>query len=487
MRHPPAVTTVVSAIALSIACLAGITSAQSTPSQPVFLEPGYTTNIFYQDPTSSNPTSLARDAQGRIYVGYISGQIRVLEDIDGDLVSDLMTVFWPGTGITFPLTGILWHQGSLYVSHQGTISRIDDQDGDLVGDVKTDIVTGLPVGLHQNNGLFTDGQWLYFGLGSQTDHAVDPDPRSGTIMRMAFDGTQLSIYASGLRNVYDGVFHPETGDIIAGDNGPNMVPGLPNPPDEINVIRPARDYGHPSQWGTTTYAAGFTPPAAELITHTSPTGLALNPCLAISGYRNSIMLTAFGGGPAGALVRIRPVYGTWSSDPIVEWLPFVLGLASPIDVVFTRTGEILVAEFTTKTLRIIRQDFPAVVTVEGQPSVGMSCPISFFAPSFPKHNVFAIVSTSLGTPTPLGNNTFLWVDPLTALTTFSLTQGNGVFDLPWPGSLDSQGRATGSMVLPPSRALVGVTIYLQCVIQHRFTMAFLAASPPLAITVLPQF
>jgi len=348
-------------------------TAQIPPTNPTLQVPGYELTLFHQDLMATQPTGLATDAQGNVYVCYMGGEIRILQDTTGDRQADQEIVFWNGNFINPPLVGGLWHRGKLYVAHAGSISMIEDTDGDLVGDEFTNLVTGLPVAMHQNNQLFTDRQWLYFGVGSLTDHSADSDPRASTLMRVGFDGSMPTIYASGLRNIYDGAFHPESGEIIAGENGPNYVPGNPHPADEIVRITQGDDYGHPSNWGFPPPGSGFTPPITELAAHASPTGLVFNPNSAISGYRNDLFMCAFGNYLIGALIRVHNIYGTITGSLAMEWEIFVSDLANPIDIIALPGGDLLLANFTDKTLYIIHQEHTGVITVEGQPSIGMTC------------------------------------------------------------------------------------------------------------------
>jgi glucose/arabinose dehydrogenase len=81
----------------------------------------------------------------------------------------------------------------------------------------------------------------------------------GTIIRINEDGSipddnpftatpgiRPEIWAYGLRNVQGAEFHPKTGEIWASDHGPHGG-------DEINIIRPGRNYG----WPTATFGIDY--------------------------------------------------------------------------------------------------------------------------------------------------------------------------------------------------------------------------------------
>jgi glucose/arabinose dehydrogenase len=70
-------------------------------------------------------------------------------------------------GLIAPVTGLLMHQGKLYISHRGKVSMVE-------GGALKDVVTGLPSeGDHQNNqiALGPDGR-IYIGQGTVTNSGV---------------------------------------------------------------------------------------------------------------------------------------------------------------------------------------------------------------------------------------------------------------------------------------------------------------------------
>ena len=102
-----------------------------------------------------------------------------------------------------------------------------------------------------------DGK-VYMVIGIPTRHPVgkaesaqDPGDHAGKVLRLNDDGTvpddnpfvgkaghRPEIYAFGIRNSMGMVFHPETGELWETENGPQGG-------DEINIIKPGRNYGWP--------------------------------------------------------------------------------------------------------------------------------------------------------------------------------------------------------------------------------------------------
>jgi glucose/arabinose dehydrogenase len=128
---------------------------------------GYRVEVVVQDLVY--PTSIAFDEEGNLYVaeaGYSYGDpvapariLRISPDGSMRYIADQFNG---------PITGILWHQGRLYVSHFGKVSIVD-RDGGV-----RDIVTDLPLSPAHPNSEVTagpDGK-LYFATGSFTNSGI---------------------------------------------------------------------------------------------------------------------------------------------------------------------------------------------------------------------------------------------------------------------------------------------------------------------------
>lgn len=157
------------------------------------------------------------DEEGRLYVSDSSGsndpvrqqleqkphRVLRLEDRDGDGVFDHSVVF--ADRLMFP-EGVLWHEGSLYVSAPPSIWKLTDTNADGVADVRVEWFKGKTLGGCANDlhgpYLGPDG-WIYWckgGFERQTHTLGDGrsfSSRASHIWRARPDGTGLEPLMTG--------------------------------------------------------------------------------------------------------------------------------------------------------------------------------------------------------------------------------------------------------------------------------------------------
>ncbi|MDP4083210.1 MAG: PQQ-dependent sugar dehydrogenase [Bacillota bacterium] len=126
------------------------------------LLPGYTIEVVEKD--LNTPISIDITDKNEIIIGDAgilsgSGKVFILTSSGPKLIAE---------GFNPPLTGITYYNKNIYVAHRGTITRLGLDGG------RKDILTGLPsFGDHHNNRVVfgADGK-MYFGQGTATNSGV---------------------------------------------------------------------------------------------------------------------------------------------------------------------------------------------------------------------------------------------------------------------------------------------------------------------------
>jgi len=310
----------------------------------ISLPPGFTAFTIAEG--FSRPTSVAVGPGGELYVSQRHGPVHRLFDSTGDGVFERKTTLVSGLA---ELTGIaVAADGTVYVSSTGRVSTVRDTNGDGVGDSTRHIITGLPSGRHQNNGMAfgPDGK-LYLTNGSTCDDCAEANQLSATILQANRDGSGRRVFARGLRNPYDLVFD-SSGRLWATDNGSDTPCATI---DELNLIRDGGDFGWPYRPACDPYRDG-TAPVADLGLHTASTGIDVYDGGQFPArYRGNLFATLW-----GSLFTTPRPYGPSLLRIVIESGPrgrvevFGTGFANPIDTVVDRDGTLLVLDYGTGRL-----------------------------------------------------------------------------------------------------------------------------------------
>jgi putative membrane-bound dehydrogenase-like protein len=170
---------------------------------------GFRVELVAAEPQVVDPVAMAFDEDGRIFVaemrgypnggiatGHItSGQIKMLEDRDGDGVYETATVF--ADGLRFPSAVMPW-KGGLVVANAPDILFLEDTDGDGKADRSRRLYTGF--GLENVEQLINGLQWgldnwVYGVAGSNGGTITSPEAPKMPAVKLNGRGVR---------------FHPET-------------------------------------------------------------------------------------------------------------------------------------------------------------------------------------------------------------------------------------------------------------------------------------
>ncbi len=386
-------------------------SADHDASHLLRVPPGFEVTIYAEGQNFDGPTQITFGPDGHLYVLSLSGSIYRLIDEDSDHYAETVELAFEDGNLNqineenveqaaqrsdqlYHAVGFVFVDDALYVSDSGRISRLEDQDGDGVFETLTPVVerlVSLHYSGHSNNGiaLGPDGK-LYVGVGATSDHGPLRQPMEASVLRVNPDGTDLEVFATGLRNPYDLVFSPE-GDLFTTDNNPTEIDRTLRyvPPEELNHIRQGEDYGFPQVFGHPPPGHDSTGPVVEFYPSVTSAGIdyyASGPFPA--GWREGVYVAQWGtGAPAmvnrdlefGFAVVFVPLEkddaGRYTGD-FVEFAASATERAadfSPIDVTVGPDGALYIVEFFTS--RVFRVAYTGTARLNDAEPVATAQPL----------------------------------------------------------------------------------------------------------------
>src|SRR5467141_968118 len=251
-----------------IVLLPGLTASgrlrAQTPNQWV-VPAGFHVTVYAD--SVGNAREMALGPRGTVFVGSWIGKVYAVIDRNGDHKADRVVVI--ASGLDQP-NGVAVHNGALYVATKSKILRFDDIEQHLDAPPAPVVVRdNLP---NPNQGqtwkfiAFGPDNLLYMSVGS-TCNVCLPAPMTAAILRMKPDGSNLEVFAEGVRNTVGFDWHPKTRELWFTDNGRDMM-GDDVPNDELNVAwKPGLHSGFPfchqgdlpdPEFGAQRAALGFT-------------------------------------------------------------------------------------------------------------------------------------------------------------------------------------------------------------------------------------
>jgi len=251
--------------------------------------------------------------------------------------------------------GVAYYKGSLYIGETHRITRIKNITQHLNNVPPLEIINDtFPNESHhgyKHIGFSPDG-WLYVPVGAPCNVCLEDDPRFGTITRMRPDGSQLEIYAQGVRNSVGIDWHPVTKELWFTDNGRDWL-GDNLPPCELNrAPKKGLHFGFPfihgkdiidPDYGDRGTPKNFTPPAQALGPHVAPLGMTFyTGKMFPKQYRHQIFIAEHGSWNRSKKIGYRVTMVTLKGNKAVSYEPFAYGWLQPHEKVRGRPVDVLV-------------------------------------------------------------------------------------------------------------------------------------------------
>ncbi len=319
--------------------------------------------------------SMALGDGGTLFVGTRGDTVFAVRHAAGPGPAGEVLVL--ATGLHMP-NGVAFRDGDLYVAEvsrvlrfQGIEARLDDPPEPLV--VRGD----FPGETHHGWKYIAFGPdgWLYIPVGAPCNICERDDPRFSAISRMRLDGSDLEVFASGIRNTVGMALHPETGVLWFTNNGRDWL-GDEQPPDTLHrAPEPGMHFGFPYCLATglpdPEYGGGrlclgkdFDLPDLELPAHVAPLGLAFVPRGAWGAGWDGRLLWAEHGSwnrtqPIGYRIGMTSVQGGAAQgyDIFAQgWLQGGAAWGRPVDLLFLPDGSLLVSDDRAGAIYRIRKN-----------------------------------------------------------------------------------------------------------------------------------
>ncbi|MCM2465991.1 PQQ-dependent sugar dehydrogenase [Methanoculleus oceani] len=349
------------------------------PLDTITLPPGFAIDVYAGNVTGAR--SMTMSPNGTLFVGSRGpGNVYAIPDRDGDGRGD--EVITIASGLDSP-NGVALRNGSLYVAEIGRVLRYDDIEANLADPPEAAVVSEDFPGDASHGWKFIafgpDGK-LYVPVGVPCNVCDPEDERFGTILRMNPDGTDLEVYARGIRNTVGFDWHPRTGDLWFTDNGRDWL-GDDVPPDELNRAPEAgMHFGFPychgrsipdPEFGAGQSCGNFTPPEQELGPHVAALGMQFYTGEQFpEEYRERIFIAEHGSWnrlePIGYRVTMVELEnGTpVSYEAFAEgWLQGRDAWGRPVDVEVANDGSLLVSD--DRANAVYRITYPGVTSPSG--------------------------------------------------------------------------------------------------------------------------
>lgn len=330
------------------------------PLEDITLPPGFKITIYAAD--VPNARSMVLSPNGTLFVGTRrEGKVYAIRDRNNDQVADEVITLVSGWHMP---NGVAFRDGDLYVAEVSRVLRFDDIENHLQ-DPPEPVVVNDTFPRDEHHGwkfiaFGTDG-WLYVPVGAPCNICDPVDERYASITRMRPDGTDLHVYAHGVRNTVGFAWHPETDELWFTDNGRDWM-GDNLPPDELNYApRPGLHFGYPychgtdipdPEFGDEQSCDEFTPPAMNLGPHVAALGMRFyTGDLFPQEYRNQIFIAEHGSWNRSIPIGYRVMLVRLENNQAVSyevfaegWLEGTSAWGRPVDVLVMPDGALLVSD-----------------------------------------------------------------------------------------------------------------------------------------------
>lgn len=329
------------------------------------LPEGFKISVYAEGVPDARSMSSTPDGK-TIFVGNRRRKnVYAFTDTDGDMVADKVDTI--AVGMKSP-NGVAYHNGDLYVAEISKIHRFPDIMNNLDAPKSEVIFEDYPTDGHHGWKFIAfgpDGK-LYVPVGAPCNVCDKEEEIYATITRMDPDGSNMEIYAEGIRNSVGFTWDPQSGNMWFTDNGRDQM-GDDKPACELNYAPDkGMHFGFPywhqgdipdPDFGDKYPQSNFVEPKYKFEPHSAPLGLRFyQGDMFPAKYKNNLIVAQHGSwnrspeaGHTGYQLRFVQIEG----DKVVGSEVFASGWldkeenkgwGKPVDILELPDGSILVSD-----------------------------------------------------------------------------------------------------------------------------------------------
>ncbi len=333
------------------------------PLDKIKLPAGFKIELYADIP---NARSLSLSPDGTLFVGNRKeDKVYAITDKNKDGKAD--QVFVIAENMKTP-NGVAFKDGDLYVAEIDKIWKFENIESNLENPPKPILITDkFPTDLHHGWKFiaFSPSGKLFVPVGAPCNICESEKPIYASITSINPDGSDLEIYAEGVRNSVGFDWHPETGDLWFTNNGRDRMDDT-TPADELNMAtKRGLHFGYPychqgdvkdPEFGNKRNCDEFVPPVQKLEAHTAALGMRFYTGNQFpSEYKNQIFIAEHGSWNRSNKVGYRITLVKLEGNKAISYEPFATGWLEgeakesefwgrPVDVIVNREGALFVSD-----------------------------------------------------------------------------------------------------------------------------------------------
>ncbi|MEO7800867.1 MAG: PQQ-dependent sugar dehydrogenase [Ginsengibacter sp.] len=327
----------------------------------ITLPEGFSISVYAE---IENARSMCLSPSGTLFVGNRDkDNVYAIVDNNKDGVAD--KIYKVASGLNTP-NGVAFKDGTLYIAAISTIYRLENIEANLAKPPKPVVVYDkYPKDTHHGWKFIAfgpDGK-LYIPVGAPCNICEKENPVYASITSINADGTNMQVYASGVRNSVGFTWHPITKQLYFTDNGRDML-GDNKPEDELNTApEKGMHFGYPychqgtildPEFGNGKNCSDYTAPIQTLGPHTASLGLRFYTGSKFPAkYKNALFIAQHGSWNRSTPLGYRVMVSTMDAyGKLAKAVPFAEGWLQsdgtvngrPVDMQLMPDGSMLVSD-----------------------------------------------------------------------------------------------------------------------------------------------